>query len=152
MSYSGVLVNSHVTNTGSAVITGSSESGDGVSLNGTVSGGGLKGHSVSGAGLHITGDSQLNGVDVSSSSEHGQDVLVDGNSPSADSSLNEPGLQDTARQVVYQQHGVISHTESQGHPVMTSGYRGQDKPVSVEICTDGQCRKLDAGSLLRPAQ
>ncbi|WP_409528558.1 beta strand repeat-containing protein [Salmonella enterica] len=152
VSYSGVLVNSHVTNTGSAVITGSSESGDGVSLNGTVSGGGLKGHSVSGAGLHITGDSQLNGVDVSSSSEHGQDVLVDGNSPSADSSLNEPGLQDTARQVVYQQHGVISHTESQGHPVMTSGYRGQDKPVSVEICTDGQCRKLDAGSLLRPAQ
>lgn len=157
VSHNGVQVNSHVTNTGSAVITGSSESGAGVSLNGTVSGGVLKGHSVRGPGLHVTGDSLVNGVDVSSSSEQGAAVQMDGKLSSADSSLNGQELQDTAttdtlRQAVYQQQGVISHTERQKHPAMASGYRGQDKPVSVEICTDGQCRKLEAGTLLRPVR
>ncbi|HFE6714951.1 TPA: filamentous hemagglutinin N-terminal domain-containing protein [Salmonella enterica subsp. enterica serovar Newport] len=157
VSHSGVQVSSDVTNTGSTVITGSSESGAGVSLNGTVSGGALKGHSVSGPGLHVTGDSQVNSVEVSSSSEQGSEVQMDGNLSSADSSLNGQALQDTVttdilRQAAYQQQGVISHTARQKHPAMASGYKEQDKPVSVEICADGQCRKLDAGMLARPVR
>ncbi|HFE7434991.1 TPA: hypothetical protein ACF99E_005082 [Salmonella enterica subsp. enterica serovar Newport] len=157
VSHSGVQVSSDVTNTGSTVITGSSESGAGVSLNGTVSGGALKGHSVSGPGLHVTGDSQVNSVEVSSSSEQGSEVQMDGNLSSADSSLNGQALQDTVttdilRQAAYQQQGVISHTARQKHPAMASGYKEQDKPLSVEICADGQCRKLDAGMLARPVR
>ncbi|AXC66969.1 hypothetical protein DOE63_16410 [Salmonella enterica subsp. diarizonae serovar 59:z10:-] len=149
VSHSGVQINSHVSNAGSASITGSSESGAGVSLNGTVSGGVLKGHSLGGPGLHVTVDSHVNGVDVSSSSEQGPAVQMDGTLSTSDSSLNGQHLPDTAvvdvvRQAAYQQQGVISHTERQEHPV--------DKSVSVEVCTDGQCRKLDVGTLLRPVR
>lgn len=155
--HNGVRVNGHVSNAGSVVISGNSENGAGVSLNGTVSGGALKGHSVSGPGLQVTGESRINGVEVNSSSEHGPGVLMDGTLSSSGSSLNGQHIQDTvvvnaARQTAYQQQGVISHTERQGHAVMASGYQGQDKPVSVEICTDGKCSRLDAGSLAHPVR
>lgn len=155
--HNGVRVNGHVSNVGSVVISGNSENGAGVSLDGAVSGGALKGHSVSGPGLQVTGESRINGVEVTSSSEHGPGVQMDGALSSSGSSLNGQHIQDTvvvnaARQTAYQQQGVISHTERQGHAVIASGYRGQDKPVSVEICTDGKCSMLDAGSLVRPAR
>ncbi|EBK1960008.1 hypothetical protein LZ92_28290, partial [Salmonella enterica] len=76
-SQSGVLVSGHVESTGATMITGSSASDAGVRLNGTVSGGSLTGHSVSGPGVHVTGDSHLNGVEVSSSSESGEAIQTD---------------------------------------------------------------------------
>ncbi|EFS2651472.1 filamentous hemagglutinin N-terminal domain-containing protein [Salmonella enterica] len=33
-----------------------------------------------------------------------------------------------------------------------SGYRNQERPVSVDICTDGECRKLDVGLQDRPVR
>ncbi|EAT4156854.1 filamentous hemagglutinin N-terminal domain-containing protein [Salmonella enterica] len=36
--------------------------------------------------------------------------------------------------------------------VRPSGYREQARPVSVDICTDGECRKLDVGQQDRPVR
>ncbi|ENQ3933514.1 hypothetical protein ACEF99_005517, partial [Salmonella enterica subsp. enterica serovar Newport] len=131
---------------------GSSESDAGVRLNGTVSGGSLTGHSVSGPGVHVVGDSQLNGVEVKALSESGNTIQIDGSLSSGGSSLNGQSLSDIVtaniiRQEAYQQQGVISNTERLKHPAVASGYRGQDKPVSVEICTNGECRQIDVGTV-----
>ncbi len=157
VSHSGVQINSHVSNAGSASITGSSERGAGVSLNGAVSGGVLKGHSVRGPGLHVTDKSYLNSVDVNSLSEQGPSVQMDGKLLTSDSFLNGQPLHDTVdvdaiRQAVYQQQGVIANIEHMKHPTMASGYRELDKPVSVEICIDSKCNRLDMGTLLGPVR
>lgn len=151
-SQNGVLVSGHVESTGTTMITGSSESDAGVRLNGTVSGGSLTGHSVSGPGVHVVGDSQLNGVEVKALSESGNTIQIDGSLSSGGSSLNGQSLSDIVtaniiRQEAYQQQGVISNTERLKHPAVASGYRGQDKPVSVEICTNGECRQIDVGTV-----
>ncbi|EKC7222012.1 filamentous hemagglutinin N-terminal domain-containing protein [Salmonella enterica] len=36
--------------------------------------------------------------------------------------------------------------------VRPSGYRNQERPVSVDICTEGECRKLDVGLQDRPVR
>ncbi|EHC1184052.1 filamentous hemagglutinin N-terminal domain-containing protein [Salmonella enterica] len=151
-SQSGVLVSGHVESTGATMITGSSASDAGVRLNGTVSGGSLTGHSVSGPGVHVTGDSHLNGVEVSSSSESGEAIQTDAPLSSSDSTLNGQTLPDmsvpdtsgpdTIRQAVYREQGVTSHTERLSHPAKASGPQGQDKPVSVEICEENRCSTL----------
>lgn len=149
VSHSGVQVNSHVLNTGSASITGRSDSGAGVSLNGTVSGGVLEGHSVSGPDMYIAGDNNANGVDVSSSSEQGPAVQTDG-SPSPAGSKQDTATTQSFRQASYLLQGVISHTDRMKHPGALSGYRAQDKAVDVEICTEEECRKLDVDPLSGP--
>ncbi|EIZ5736809.1 filamentous hemagglutinin N-terminal domain-containing protein [Salmonella enterica] len=156
-SQSGVLVSGHVESTGATMITGSSASDAGVRLNGTVSGGSLTGHSVSGPGVHVTGDSHLNGVEVSSSSESGEAIQTDAPLSSSDSTLNgqtlpdmsvpdtsgpDTSTPDTIRQAVYREQGVTSHTERLSHPAKASGPQGQDKPVSVEICEENRCSTL----------
>lgn len=161
-SQSGVLVSGHVESTGATMITGSSASDAGVRLNGTVSGGSLTGHSVSGPGFHVTGDSHLNGVEVSSSSESGEAIQTDAPLSSSDSTLNgqtlpdmsvpdtsvpdtsgpDTSTPDTIRQAVYREQGVTSHTERLSHPAKASGPQGQDKPVSVEICEENRCSTL----------
>ncbi|HAF4829874.1 TPA: filamentous hemagglutinin N-terminal domain-containing protein [Salmonella enterica] len=150
VSQSGVLVSGNVSNVGTTEITGRSERGPGVTLNGTVSGGILDGHSASGAGLHVTGDSQVNDVVVRSSSDAGTSMQVDGNLSSAGSSLNGRSLLGTAvetaiRQAANQEQAVVSQSERLKRPSVASGYRELDKTISVEICTEGQCRKLDVG-------
>ncbi|EDE6687178.1 filamentous hemagglutinin N-terminal domain-containing protein [Salmonella enterica subsp. enterica serovar Apeyeme] len=161
-SQNGVLVSGHVESTGATMITGSSASDAGVRLNGTVSGGSLTGHSVSGPGVHVTGDSHLNGVEVSSSSESGEAIQTDAPLSSSDSTLNgqtlpdmsvpdmsvpdtsgpDTSTPDTIRQAVYREQGVTSHTERLSHPAKASGPQGQDKPVSVEICEENRCSTL----------
>ncbi|EPC0218934.1 filamentous hemagglutinin N-terminal domain-containing protein [Salmonella enterica subsp. enterica serovar Newport] len=64
--------------------------------------------------------------------------------PSAGQEETAPAVVE-ARQHAYTTQSVLSHSERMKHPAVLSGYREQDKAVSVEICTDGQCRKLDAG-------
>ncbi|EHI3123242.1 hypothetical protein J9N36_004693 [Salmonella enterica] len=157
VSQSGVQVNSKISNIGDSTINGSSEIGAGVSLNGTISGGELRGHSVSGSGLYITGDSYVNGVNVQSASDQGAAVQMDGKLSTLGSSLNGQGLPDTevvddVRQAAYQQHGVIANTEHMNHPTVEFGYRGTENPVSVEICTDSECSRLDVGTLVTPAR
>ncbi|HGG5186118.1 TPA: hypothetical protein ACLGU7_005025, partial [Salmonella enterica] len=134
---SGLQLNGMVMNTDS-VLRGQSGSGDGVSLNGTVTGGSLSGQSGSGAGMHVTGNSSVSGVNVSVSG-----VQLDGGT-----SLNGAALGDSSaeRRQVYELQNRLSHNNrSLKQVVATSGYSEQEKPVSVDICTDGQCHKLDAG-------
>ncbi|EEI1253458.1 hypothetical protein GJ179_11565 [Salmonella enterica subsp. enterica] len=82
---------------------------------------------------------------------------MDGKLFTSDSFLNGQPLHDTVvvdaiRQAAYQQHGVIANIEHMKHPTMASGYRELDKPVSVEICIDSKCNRLDMGTLLGPVR
>ncbi|HGP2370669.1 TPA: hypothetical protein ACLGWU_004970, partial [Salmonella enterica] len=146
---SGLLLNGMVMNTDS-VLHGQSGSGDGVSLNGTVTGGSLSGQSGSGAGVHVTGNSSVSGVNVSASSVGGQGLQLDGVlSTASGTSLNGASLGDSSaeRRQVHELQNRLSHNNrSLKEVVATSGYREQEKPVVVDICTDDQCHKLDAGS------
>ncbi|EEM8615228.1 hypothetical protein GKU33_25275 [Salmonella enterica] len=126
----GVDISGNLTNQGNTTITGNSGSGAGVGLNGTVTGGSLVGNSVSGPGLYVTGNSTLNGVDVTDSSQSG------------------PGTQkDSAelRRQVYERQQQLSRSDTVRDAYRASGYRVEEKPVSVEICTDGECRTLETG-------
>ncbi|EAA9297868.1 hypothetical protein ADQ49_26435 [Salmonella enterica subsp. enterica] len=92
----------------------------------------------------------MNDVVVRSSSDAGTSMQVDGNLSSAGSSLNGRSLLGTAvetaiRQAANQEQAVVSQSERLKRPSVASGYRELDKTISVEICTEGQCRKLDVG-------
>ncbi len=144
----GVDVNANLTNQGSTTITGNSGSGAGVGLNGTVTGGSLAGNSVSGPGLHVTGNSTLNGVDVTASSQSGPGTQMDGMlSVSGGTTLNGEEQKDSAelRRQVYERQQQLSRSDTVRDAYRTSGYRVEEKPVSVEICTDGECRALETG-------
>ncbi|ENR3246700.1 filamentous hemagglutinin N-terminal domain-containing protein [Salmonella enterica] len=144
----GVDISGNLTNQGSTTITGNSGSGAGVGLNGTVTGGGLAGNSVSGPGLHVTGNSTLNGVDVTASSQSGPGTQMDGMlSVSGGTTLNGEEQKDSAelRRQVYERQQQLSRSDTVRDAYRTSGYRVEEKPVSVEICTDGECRALETG-------
>ncbi|ECE0411765.1 hypothetical protein YQ20_15945 [Salmonella enterica subsp. enterica] len=144
----GVDVNANLTNQGSTTITGNSGSGAGVGLNGTVTGGSLAGNSVSGPGLHVTGNSTLNGVDVTASSQSGPGTQMDGMlSVSGGTTLNGEEQKDSAelRRQVYERQQQLSRSDTVRDAYRASGYRVEEKPVSVEICTDGECRALETG-------
>ncbi|MEY5219559.1 filamentous hemagglutinin N-terminal domain-containing protein [Salmonella enterica subsp. enterica serovar Corvallis] len=144
----GVDVSGNLTNQGSTTITGNSGSGAGVGLNGTVTGGSLAGNSVSGPGLHVTGNSTLNGVDVTASSQSGPGTQMDGMlSVSGGTTLNGEEQKDSAelRRQVYERQQQLSRSDTVRDAYRTSGYRVEEKPVSVEICTDGECRALETG-------
>ncbi|HAF8819385.1 TPA: filamentous hemagglutinin N-terminal domain-containing protein [Salmonella enterica] len=153
-SNSGLLLNGMVMNTDS-VLHGQSGSGDGVSLNGAVTGGSLSGQSGSGAGMHVTGNSTVSGVNVSASSGSGQGLQLDGVlSTAGGTTLNGVVQRDSSaeRRQVYELQNRLSHNNrSLKQVVAISGYREQEKSVSVDICTDDQCHKLDAGASDRPA-
>ncbi|HGG5248970.1 TPA: beta strand repeat-containing protein [Salmonella enterica subsp. enterica serovar Paratyphi B] len=149
-SNSGLVVNGTVINTDS-VLHGQSGSGDGVSLNGAVTGGNLHGTSGSGAGIHVTGNSSVRGVNVSASGVQLDGVL----STSDGTTLNGVVQRDSSaeRRQVYELQNRLSHNNRSLKQVVTaSGYREQEKPVVVDICTDGEssCRHLDAGTPDRP--
>lgn len=149
-SNSGLVVNGTVINTDS-VLHGQSGSGDGVSLNGAVTGGNLHGTSGSGAGIHVTGNSSVRGVNVSASGVQLDGVL----STSGGTTLNGVVQRDSSaeRRQVYELQNRLSHNNRSLKQVVTaSGYREQEKPVVVDICTDGEssCRHLDAGTPDRP--
>lgn len=152
---SGLLLNGMVMNTDS-VLHGQSGSGDGVSLNGTVTGGSLSGQSGSGAGVHVTGNSSVSGVSVNSSSGSGQGLQLDGVlSTAGGTTLNGVVQRDSSaeRRQVYELQNRLPHNNRRLKQVVTaSGYREQEKPVVVEVCTDGEssCRHLDAGTPDRP--
>ncbi|EJY9248063.1 filamentous hemagglutinin N-terminal domain-containing protein [Salmonella enterica] len=152
-SSSGLLLNGMVVNTDS-VLHGQSGSGDGVSLNGAVTGGSLSGQSGSGAGMHVTGNSTVRGVNVSASSGSGQGLQLDGVlSTAGGTTLNGAAQGDSSaeRRQVYELQNLLSHNNrSLKQVVTTSGYSEQEKPVSVDICTDDHCHKLDAGASDRP--
>ncbi|EBP1765211.1 hypothetical protein ND68_23095 [Salmonella enterica] len=144
----GVDISGNLTNQGSTTITGNSGSGAGVGLNGTVTGGSLAGNSVSGPGLHVTGNSTLNGVDVTASSQSGPGTQMDGMlSVSGGTTLNGEEQKDSAelRRQVYERQQQLSRSDTVRDAYRTSGYRVEEKPVSVEICTDGECRALETG-------
>ncbi|EBJ7125546.1 hypothetical protein DY703_26385 [Salmonella enterica] len=144
----GVDVNANLTNQGSTTITGNSGSGAGVGLNGTVTGGSLAGNSVSGPGLHVTGNSTLNGVDVTASSQSGPGMQMDGMlSVSGGTTLNGEVQKDSAefRRQVFEHQKQLSRSDTVRDAYRASGYRVEEKPVSVEICTDGECRTLETG-------
>ncbi|EIO3283123.1 hypothetical protein LQI46_005055 [Salmonella enterica] len=152
---SGIQIEGNVTSTGGSALTGNSGSGAGVSLNGTVNGGSLTGNSGSGAGLHVTGNSSLNGVDVTASSESGEDLKLDGVlSTEGGSSLNGvvKGSSTEERRQVYELQNRLPHSGLLRQAFRASGWQPQDKPVSVEICTDGECRSLDAGTQAHPSR
>ncbi|HCL5272336.1 TPA: S-layer family protein, partial [Salmonella enterica] len=144
----GVDVNANLTNTGSTTVTGNAAgSGAGVGLNGTVTGGTLTGNSVSGPGLHVTGNSTLNGVNVSTSSQSGPGMQLDGVlSTAGGTTLNGEAQKDSAevRRQVFELQKQLSRTDTIRGAWRDSGYREQVKPVNVEVCTDGECRTLDA--------
>ncbi|HDD2124615.1 TPA: hypothetical protein PAP86_004996, partial [Salmonella enterica] len=152
-SNSGLLLNGMVMNTDS-VLYGWSGSGDGVSLNGTVTGGSLSGESENGTGVHVTGNSSVSGVNVSASSGSGQGLQLDGVlSTAGGTTLNGAAQGDllAERRQVYELQNLLSHNNrSLKQVVTTSGYSEQEKPVSVDICTDDHCHKLDAGASDRP--
>ncbi|ENE4383126.1 hypothetical protein ABNI04_004040 [Salmonella enterica] len=144
----GVDISGNLTNQGSTTITGNSGSGAGVGLNGTVTGGSLAGNLVSGPGLHVTGNSTLNGVDVTASSQSGPGTQMDGMlSVSGGTTLNGEEQKDSAelRRQVYERQQQLSRSDTVRDAYRTSGYRVEEKPVSVEICTDGECRALETG-------
>ncbi|WP_139787828.1 filamentous hemagglutinin N-terminal domain-containing protein [Salmonella enterica] len=144
----GVDISGNLTNQGGTTITGNSGSGAGVGLNGTVTGGSLAGNSVSGPGLHVTGNSTLNGVDVTASSQSGPGTQMDGMlSVSGGTTLNGEEQKDSAelRRQVYERQQQLSRSDTVRDAYRTSGYRVEEKPVSVEICTDGECRALETG-------
>ncbi|EBB9647467.1 filamentous hemagglutinin N-terminal domain-containing protein [Salmonella enterica] len=144
----GVDISGNLTNKDNTTITGNSGSGAGVGLNGTVTGGSLAGNSVSGPGLHVTGNSTLNGVDVTASSQSGPGTQMDGMlSVSGGTTLNGEEQKDSAelRRQVYERQQQLSRSDTVRDAYRTSGYRVEEKPVSVEICTDGECRALETG-------
>ncbi|HGG6756937.1 TPA: filamentous hemagglutinin N-terminal domain-containing protein [Salmonella enterica subsp. enterica serovar Java] len=158
-SNSGLLVKGVVVNLNS-LLKGRSESGDGVSLNGTVTGGSLSGQSENGAGVHVTGNSTLSGVNMSASSGGGQGLQLDGVLSTAGvTTLNGVAQRDSSaeRRQVYELQNRLSHNNRSLKQVVTaSGYREQEKPVVVGVCTDGEgaspCHHLDAGMRDRPSR
>ncbi|ELO0595448.1 TPA: hypothetical protein ACJGSF_005481 [Salmonella enterica subsp. enterica serovar Muenchen] len=120
-----------------------------------VTGGSLSGQSGSGAGMHVTGNSTVSGVNVSASSGSGQGLQLDGVlSTAGGTTLNGVVQRDSSaeRRQVYELQNRLSHNNrSLKQVVAISGYREQEKSVSVDICTDDQCHKLDAGASDRPA-
>lgn len=158
-SNSGLLVKGVVVNLNS-LLKGRSENGDGVSLNGTVTGGSLSGQSENGAGVHVTGNSTLSGVNMSASSGSGQGLQLDGVlSTAGGTTLNGVVQRDSSaeRRQVYELQNRLSHNNrSLKQVVTTSGYREQEKPVVVGVCTDGEgaspCHHLDAGMRDRPSR
>ncbi|HGB4871147.1 TPA: beta strand repeat-containing protein, partial [Salmonella enterica subsp. enterica serovar Muenchen] len=155
-SNSGLLINGVVMNLNSS-LEGLSESGAGVSLNGTVTGGSLSGQSENGAGVHVTGNSTVSGVTVNASSENGQGLQLDGVlSTAGDTTLNGVVQGDSfaERQQVYSLQNRMSQDDRHLQQVVSSsGYREQERPVGVDICTDGEasCRHLNAGMSDRPS-
>ncbi|HCL5208638.1 TPA: hypothetical protein N2F63_005398, partial [Salmonella enterica] len=105
-------------------------------------------NSVSGPGLHVTGNSTLNGVDVTASSQSGPGMQMDGMlSVSGGTTLNGEVQKDSAefRRQVFEHQKQLSRSDTVRDAYRASGYRVEEKPVSVEICTDGECRTLETG-------
>ncbi|EAZ3130758.1 hypothetical protein B6441_25410 [Salmonella enterica] len=152
---SGAVVNGEVSSDAGSAIAGNSGTGAGVLLNGSLTGGALTGHSGSGAGMLVTGNSQISGVNVNASSEGGTPLQVNGELSTTGGSLNGQGLDNSSekRQQVYEvQNRLSQNGHSLKQVLISSGYREQGTPVKVEICTDGQCRSLDAGMKDKPSR
>ncbi|HFW3091703.1 TPA: hypothetical protein ACIBE3_005490 [Salmonella enterica subsp. enterica serovar Reading] len=104
----------------------------------------------------MTGNSSVSGVNVSASSGRGQGLQLDGVlSTAGGTTLNGAVQRDSSaeRRQVYELQNRLSHNNRSLKQVVTaSGYREQEKPVVVEVCTDGEssCRHLDAGTPDRP--
>ncbi|HIF3106230.1 TPA: hypothetical protein ACXZUL_003385 [Salmonella enterica] len=147
-SNSGLLLNGVVMSYDSS-LNGQSGSSDGVSLYGTVVGGSLSGQSENGVGVHVTGNSSVSGVNIRASSENGQGLQLDGLlSTAGDTTLNGSvqGNSSAERLKVYSlQKRMSQNDRSLRQMVPSSGYREQERSVSVDICTSGPCRKLDVG-------
>ncbi|ELC2816079.1 hypothetical protein RIX35_005309 [Salmonella enterica] len=151
----GTVINGVVSSDSGSTITGNSETGAGVLLNGSLTGGSLLGHSGSGVGLQVMGSSQLSGVSVSASSKEGTPLRVNGVLSMTGGSLNGQELDNSSekRQQVYEIQKRLSQNGHDLKQVLTySGYRESDAPVKVEVCTDGQCRNLDAGTKDGPSR
>ncbi|ECA3795116.1 filamentous hemagglutinin N-terminal domain-containing protein [Salmonella enterica subsp. enterica serovar Aqua] len=152
---SGAVVNGEVSSDAGSAIAGNSGTGAGVLLNGSLTGGALTGHSGSGAGMQVTGNSQISGVNVNASSEEGTALQVNGELSTTGGSLNGQGL-DNSSEKRQQVHEIQNRLSQNGHSLkqvlISSGYREQGTPVKVEICTDGQCRSLDAGMKDKPSR
>ncbi|HAD5970077.1 TPA_asm: hypothetical protein G1Q02_25340 [Salmonella enterica subsp. enterica serovar Typhimurium] len=148
----GVDITGIITGKGSTTITGNSGSGAGVSLDGIVTGASLTGKSVSGPGMRVAGDSNLNGAVVSTPPQGGSGMWGDDDMPSTDGGTTpgggvskDPDTEALIRQV-HDREQQLSRTDTVKGAWLSSGYRAPAKPVSVEICTaDGQCRTLNAG-------
>ncbi|ECT1023545.1 hypothetical protein DPO11_26905, partial [Salmonella enterica] len=154
---SGVDISGVITGKGSTTITGNSGSGAGVNLDGIVTGVRLTGKSVSGPGMRVTDDSNLNGAVVSTPPQGGSGMRGDEDMPSADGGTTpdggapkDQGTEALIRQV-HEREQELSRTDTVKGAWHASGYRAPAKPVSVEICTaDGQCRTLNAGETDTP--
>lgn len=147
-SNSGLLLNGVVMSYDSS-LNGQSGSSDGVSLYGTVVGGSLSGQSENGVGVHVTGNSSVSGVNIRASSENGQGLQLDGLlSTAGDTTLNGSVQGNSSAErlkVSSLQKRMSQNDRSLRQMVPSSGYREQERSVSVDICTSGPCRKLDVG-------
>ncbi|HAK7943530.1 TPA: filamentous hemagglutinin N-terminal domain-containing protein [Salmonella enterica] len=148
-SNSGVTIDGSVTNNNST-INGYSDSGDAVDLNGTITGGNLTGQSGSGAGLHVTGDSLLDGVNVTA-----YPVVLDGLLSTAGGTvLNGVTQYDSAkvRRQVFEQQKQLPRSGDLRDAAGASGIQERDRPVTVEVCTEARCRTLPVGTVNGPAR
>lgn len=173
----GGMVNGHSVR-GTGFKAGSGSTLDGVSVTGTTADG--IGVDVSDlkerkGGTTITGEATGHGTSVQTEHDDGSrpDVVppapggdtdkpatpdttppTDGDTDKHDSSAPElkPGTTEAVRQYIYEKQGVLSQPERLMNTVRVSGLRERSEPVNVEICTEGQCRQLNVGSVNEPAR
>ncbi|ATM96959.1 adhesin [Yersinia frederiksenii] len=75
----GLAISGPLVNTGNSAITGNADKGDGVQLDGAVTGGTVNGRSNTGTGVKIDGDSSLDSVTLIGNSTDGQGVGITAN-------------------------------------------------------------------------